>query len=101
MQDHEKPIQQVIVGMTEWGVDYSFECIGNVNVMRAALECSHRGWGTSVVLGVAAAGQEISVSSWCLTHVYISLHSMSDSIKEARLLYTCACGCVCVVHVRT
>jgi S-(hydroxymethyl)glutathione dehydrogenase / alcohol dehydrogenase len=61
MQDHEKPIQQVIVGMTEWGVDFSFECIGNVDVMRAALECSHRGWGTSVVIGVAASGKEISV----------------------------------------
>ena len=55
-----KNIQQHIVGMTTWGVDYSFDCTGNVNVMRAALECSHRGWGTSVVIGVAAAGQEIS-----------------------------------------
>ena len=61
MQDHERPIQQVIVEMTEWGAEYTFECIGNVEVMRAALECSHRGWGTSVVVGVAAAGKEISV----------------------------------------
>jgi len=59
-KDHEKPIQQVIVGMTEFGVDYSFDCTGSVEVMRAALECSHRGWGTSVVIGVAAAGKEIS-----------------------------------------
>lgn len=59
-KDHTEPIQRVIVGMTEWGVDYSFECIGNVGVMRAALECSHRGWGTSVIIGVAASGQEIS-----------------------------------------
>jgi S-(hydroxymethyl)glutathione dehydrogenase / alcohol dehydrogenase len=59
-KDHEKPIQQVIVEMTGWGVDHSFECIGNVNVMRAALECAHRGWGQSVVIGVAGAGQEIS-----------------------------------------
>ena len=65
MQDHTEPIQKVIVGMTEWGVDYSFECIGNVEVMRAALECSHRGWGTSVVIGVAASGQEISVRAPC------------------------------------
>ena len=43
---------------------HSFECIGNVEVMRAALECAHRGWGTSVVIGVAASGQEISVSSY-------------------------------------
>jgi S-(hydroxymethyl)glutathione dehydrogenase / alcohol dehydrogenase len=59
-KDHEKPIQQVIVDMTGWGVAHSFECIGNVNVMRAALECAHRGWGQSVVIGVAGAGQEIS-----------------------------------------
>ena len=58
--DHEKPIQQVIIDMTGWGVDHSFECIGNVNVMRAALECAHRGWGQSVIIGVAGAGQEIS-----------------------------------------
>ncbi|MEN1926746.1 S-(hydroxymethyl)glutathione dehydrogenase/class III alcohol dehydrogenase [Luteimonas qiangzhengi] len=59
-KDHDKPIQQVIVEMTEWGVDHSFECIGNVEVMRAALECAHRGWGQSVIIGVAGAGKEIS-----------------------------------------
>ncbi|TWG92191.1 S-(hydroxymethyl)glutathione dehydrogenase/alcohol dehydrogenase [Luteimonas sp. J16] len=58
-KDHDKPIQQVIVEMTGWGVDHSFECIGNVEVMRAALECAHRGWGQSVIIGVAGAGQEI------------------------------------------
>jgi S-(hydroxymethyl)glutathione dehydrogenase/alcohol dehydrogenase len=53
-------VQQHIAGtLTEWGVDASFECVGNVDVMRAALECAHRGWGQSVVIGVAAAGQEI------------------------------------------
>ena len=59
-QDYDKPIQDVIVELTEGGVDYSFECIGNVNVMRSALECCHKGWGESVVIGVAGAGQEIS-----------------------------------------
>ncbi|AXI50248.1 alcohol dehydrogenase, class III [Sulfitobacter sp. NAS-14.1] len=59
-KDHDKPIQDVIVEMTDGGVDYSFECIGNVNVMRSALECCHKGWGESVVIGVAGAGQEIS-----------------------------------------
>ncbi|MBS0343872.1 MAG: S-(hydroxymethyl)glutathione dehydrogenase/class III alcohol dehydrogenase [Proteobacteria bacterium] len=59
-KDHDKPIQQVIVEMTGWGVDHSFECIGNVQVMRAALECAHRGWGQSIVIGVAGAGKEIS-----------------------------------------
>ena len=59
-KDHDAPIQQVIVDMTHGGVDYSFECIGNVTVMRAALECCHKGWGESTIIGVAAAGQEIS-----------------------------------------
>ena len=56
----DKPIQEVIVEMTDGGVDFSFECIGNVKVMRSALECCHKGWGESVIIGVAAAGQEIS-----------------------------------------
>ncbi|KAJ3129391.1 NAD/NADP dependent alcohol dehydrogenase [Nowakowskiella sp. JEL0407] len=59
-KDSDRPIQQVIVDMTDGGVDYSFECIGNVNVMRAALECCHKGWGQSIIIGVAAAGQEIA-----------------------------------------
>ncbi len=65
-KDFDKPIQQVIVEMTIWGVDHSFECIGNVNVMRAALECAHRGWGQSVVIGVAGAGRRSppARSSW-------------------------------------
>lgn len=54
------PIQQQIVEMTGGGVDYSFECIGNVKTMRAALECCHKGWGESTIIGVAGAGQEIS-----------------------------------------
>ncbi len=49
-----------LVNLTDGGADYSFECIGNVKVMRQALECCHRGWGTSVIIGVAGAGQEIS-----------------------------------------
>nr|WP_218120963.1 S-(hydroxymethyl)glutathione dehydrogenase/class III alcohol dehydrogenase [Nitrosomonas mobilis] len=56
----DKPIQDVIVELTDGGVDYSFECVGNVNIMRSALECCHKGWGESVVIGVAGAGQEIS-----------------------------------------
>ncbi|MGF1763017.1 S-(hydroxymethyl)glutathione dehydrogenase/class III alcohol dehydrogenase [Aliivibrio kagoshimensis] len=59
-KDYDKPIQDVIVEMTDGGVEYSFECIGNVDVMRSALECCHKGWGESVVIGVAGAGQEIS-----------------------------------------
>ena len=55
----EGSIQDYIVRLTDGGVDYSFECIGNVNVMRSALECCHKGWGESVIIGVAAAGEEI------------------------------------------
>ncbi|MGK0257967.1 MAG: S-(hydroxymethyl)glutathione dehydrogenase/alcohol dehydrogenase, partial [Candidatus Azotimanducaceae bacterium] len=49
-----------IVDMTDGGVDYSFECIGNTDVMRQALECCHKGWGESIIVGVAAAGKEIA-----------------------------------------
>ncbi len=59
-KDYDQPIQEVIVEMTDGGVDYSFECIGNVDVMRSALECCHKGWGESIIIGVAGAGQEIS-----------------------------------------
>ena len=59
-KDYSDSIQQVIVDLTDGGVDYSFECIGNVNVMRSALECCHKGWGESIVIGVAGAGEEIS-----------------------------------------
>lgn len=58
--DHDANIQNVIVDMTDGGVDFSFECIGNVDVMRSALECCHKGWGESVIIGVAGAGQEIA-----------------------------------------
>ena len=56
----DTPLQQVIIDMTDGGVDYSFECIGNTKVMRSALECCHKGWGESTIIGVAGAGQEIS-----------------------------------------
>jgi S-(hydroxymethyl)glutathione dehydrogenase/alcohol dehydrogenase len=59
-KDHDRPIQQVLVDLTDGGLDYTFECIGNVHTMRAALEACHKGWGQSVIIGVAAAGQEIS-----------------------------------------
>lgn len=53
-------VVETIVDLTNGGVDYSFECIGNVDVMRQALECCHKGWGESVIIGVAGAGKEIS-----------------------------------------
>ena len=58
-KDYDQPIQQVIIDMTDGGVDYSFEAVGNVKLMRAALECCHKGWGESTIIGVAGAGQEI------------------------------------------
>ncbi|MBT5890599.1 MAG: S-(hydroxymethyl)glutathione dehydrogenase/class III alcohol dehydrogenase, partial [Chromatiales bacterium] len=58
--DYDLPIAEAIVEITNGGVDYSFECIGNTDLMRAALECCHKGWGESVIIGVAGAGQEIS-----------------------------------------
>jgi S-(hydroxymethyl)glutathione dehydrogenase/alcohol dehydrogenase len=58
-RDYSVPIQEVITEMTDGGVDYSFECIGNVDLMRQALECCHLGGGESVIIGVAGAGQEI------------------------------------------
>ena len=59
-KDFDRPIQDVIVDLTDGGVEFSFECIGNVHVMRSALECCHKGWGESIIIGVAGAGQEIS-----------------------------------------
>ena len=59
-KDYDAPIQDVIVELTGGGVDYSFECIGNVEIMRSALECCHKGWGESVIIGVAGAGEVIS-----------------------------------------
>ena len=59
-------VVQEIVDLTDGGVDYSFECIGNVDVMRHALECCHKGWGESVIIGVAGAGQEISTKPFQL-----------------------------------
>lgn len=58
-KDFDQKIDQVIIEKTDGGVDYSFECVGNVDLMRTALECCHKGWGESIIIGVAGAGQEI------------------------------------------
>ncbi|HEY9829188.1 MAG TPA: S-(hydroxymethyl)glutathione dehydrogenase/class III alcohol dehydrogenase [Stenomitos sp.] len=58
-QEVEGDLVPYLVDLTKGGADYSFECIGNVNVMRQALECCHKGWGVSVIIGVAGAGEEI------------------------------------------
>jgi len=62
----DKTIAEVLVEKTDGGVDYSFEAIGNVNTMKLALESTHKGWGTSVIIGVAAAGQEIHARPFLL-----------------------------------
>ena len=56
----EGSVTQEVIKLTDGGADYSFECVGNVKLMREALECCHKGWGESIIIGVAAAGQEIS-----------------------------------------
>ena len=73
-----------IVNETKWGVDYSFESTGNVDVMRSALECAHRGWGQSCIIGVAPAGAEISTRPFQLvTGIYIYIY-----------IYVCVCVCI-------
>jgi S-(hydroxymethyl)glutathione dehydrogenase/alcohol dehydrogenase len=57
---HTRSITEVLIEETDGGVDYSFECIGNVNTMRQALECCHKGWGEATIIGVAPAGAEIA-----------------------------------------
>jgi S-(hydroxymethyl)glutathione dehydrogenase/alcohol dehydrogenase len=59
-QEVEGDLVPYLVDLTRGGADYSFECIGNTTLMRQALECCHKGWGVSVIIGVAGAGQEIS-----------------------------------------
>lgn len=59
-EKENKSIQQVLVEMTDGGVDHAFECIGNVKIMRACLESAHKGWGQAIIIGVAPAGQEVS-----------------------------------------
>ncbi len=58
--NNEEDVVAAIIDLTDGGVDYSFECIGNVKVMRQALECCHKGWGESIIIGVAGSGQEIA-----------------------------------------
>uniref|UniRef100_A0A7S2ZWZ7 S-(hydroxymethyl)glutathione dehydrogenase n=1 Tax=Rhodosorus marinus TaxID=101924 RepID=A0A7S2ZWZ7_9RHOD len=65
-RDHSKPIQEVLVDLTDGGLDYTFECIGRTDTMRAALESCHKGWGESCIIGVAGAGEEIQTKPFQL-----------------------------------
>ena len=78
------------------GVDYSFEAIGNVGVMRAALECCHKGWGQSVIIGVAAAGQEISTRPFQL--VTGALVQACHSLSQHPLIASAQSKGVCLMH---
>jgi len=82
-KNHSQPIQEVIVDMTDGGVDFSFECIGNVDVMRSALECCHKGWGESVIIGVAGAGQEITTRPFQLVTGRVWRGSAFGGVKGA------------------
>lgn len=70
--------------MTDGGVDYSFECIGNVQLMRAALECAHKGWGESVIIGVAGAEPEISTRPFQLVTGRVWRDSAFGGVKKRR-----------------
>jgi S-(hydroxymethyl)glutathione dehydrogenase/alcohol dehydrogenase len=63
-KDHEEPIQTVLSNMTDGGLDYTVEAVGNIHTMRAALESCHKGWGKSCIVGVAPGGQEIATKSF-------------------------------------
>ena len=85
----DKSIVDELVEMTTeegvGGVDYSFECIGNVQVMRQALECTHKGWGQSVVIGVAGSGKEISTRPFQLV---TGEQPLSSHLHKSQRLYT-------------
>lgn len=93
----DKSIQEKLIEMTDGGCDYTFDCTGNVGVMRAALEACHKGWGQSVVIGVAAAGQEISTRrkySFALVHpeVQYSYYFLAFQLVTGRVWKGCAFG---------
>jgi S-(hydroxymethyl)glutathione dehydrogenase/alcohol dehydrogenase len=80
-KNFDKGIVQALVDMTDGGVDYSFECIGSVQVMRDALECCHKGWGVSTIIGVAPSGHEISTRPFQLVTGRIWKGSAFGGIK--------------------
>ena len=81
-KNYDKPIYEVIVELTDGGVDYSFESVGNVNLMRSALEGCHKGWGESIITGVAGAGQEISTQPFQLVTGRVWRSSAFGGVKR-------------------
>lgn len=105
-KDIEGPVQKHIAGtMTKWGVDYTFDCTGNTEVMRSALECAHRGWGVSCVIGVAASGHEISTRPFQLVTGRTWKGTAFGGFKSRRdipmLVDKCMCGELPVDHFIT
>jgi S-(hydroxymethyl)glutathione dehydrogenase/alcohol dehydrogenase len=80
--DVEGDLVPYLVSLTDGGADFSFECIGNVATMRQALECCHRGWGVSVIIGVAAAGQEIATRPFQLVTGRVWKGTAFGGVKE-------------------
>jgi S-(hydroxymethyl)glutathione dehydrogenase/alcohol dehydrogenase len=78
----DQSIQEKLIEMTDGGCDYTFDCTGNVGVMRAALEACHKGWGQSIVIGVAAAGQEISTRRMCFPLLSFPPHQKLHSLAQ-------------------
>ncbi len=85
-KDYDDPIQDVIIDMTDGGVDYSFECVGNIELMKSALECCHIGWGESTIIGVAGAGEEIHTRPFQLVTGRVWRGSAFGGVKGRREL---------------
>jgi len=83
-KNYDKPIQEVLVELTDGGVDYSFECVGNVNLMRSALECCHKGWGESIIIGVAEPDRKFlhDLSNWLPDESGVVL--LLEELRDAR-----------------
>ena len=105
-KDVEGPVQKHIAGtMTPWGVDYTFDCTGNVEVMRSAIECANRGWGVSCIIGVAASGHEISTRPFQLVTGRVWKGTAFGGFKSRtdipRLVERCMNGELAVEHFIT
>ncbi|CAG9310026.1 unnamed protein product [Blepharisma stoltei] len=85
-KDIERPIQQHLTSITDGGLDYTIECIGNVNTMRAALESCHKGWGKSCIIGVAGIGQEISTRPFQLVTGRVWCGSAFGGVKGRTMI---------------
>ena len=79
-----KDLVSYLIDLSDGGADYSLECIGDVNIMRQALECTHRGWGESVIIGVPGAGQEIATRPFQLVTGCVWKRTAFGGVKSRR-----------------